>query len=50
LQIDEGLSFGLIFGFDNLPGFVLAAGLQAGSFAGFVIHAIENSVANSAPD
>jgi hypothetical protein len=50
LQVDEGLTFGLIFGFDYLPRFVLAASLQAGSFAGFGVHAVESSIANAATD
>jgi hypothetical protein len=46
LQIDEGLAFGLILGFDNLPGVVLVASLQAGAFAGFGVNAIKSPIAN----
>src|SRR5258706_14828122 len=43
LQVDEGLAFGLVPGFNNLPGFVLAAGLQADAFASLDVHAIRCS-------
>jgi hypothetical protein len=50
LQIDEGLAFGLVLGFYNLPRFVFAARLQAVSLAGLGVHAVKNTAANTAPD
>src|SRR5438552_18371708 len=41
LQVEHGLTFGLVLGFDDLPGFIFIAGLQAGAFAGLRVQAIK---------
>src|SRR5256885_14672614 len=43
LQIERGLTFGLVPGFDELPGFIFIAGLQAGAFAGLRVYAIKGT-------
>jgi hypothetical protein len=48
LQIQHRLTFGLVLGFDNLTGFIFAAGAQAGAFASGGVHAIILSTANAA--
>jgi hypothetical protein len=40
LEIQHWLALGLIFGLNDLPGFITVGGLQAGAFAGGFIHAI----------
>ena len=41
LQIEHRLAFGLVLGFDDLPGFLFVGRAQAGAFAGRGVHAIE---------
>src|SRR5439155_11928053 len=48
LEIQHGLAFGLVLGFDNLAGLVLAAGAQAGALAGHTVNAVEASATNAA--
>ena len=43
----HGLAFGVVPGLDNLPGFVLVGGAEAGAFAGGGVHAIEFVSPNS---
>jgi hypothetical protein len=50
LHIEHWLAQRLILGVDNLAGFVLVASAQAGSFAGFGVHAIKSPIADAAPD
>jgi hypothetical protein len=50
LQVNEGLALCLIFGVNNLVGFILVCGLQAGAFASFGVNAIESPIADTAPD
>ena len=47
LEVNCQLESRRIFGFDDLPGFVLVRGLQAGAFAGDGVHAIKCSVAKA---
>ena len=42
LEIQDGLTFGVISCFDDLLGFVSVRGGQAGAFAGRFVHAIEH--------
>ena len=49
LQIEHWLAFGLVFGFNNLPGFLLVGGAQAGAFAGGGVHAIEPIAPDASP-
>src|SRR5208283_3910648 len=41
LQVEDGLAFGVVPSLDDLPGFVLVGGAEAGAFAGGGVHAIE---------
>ena len=40
----------LIFGVNDLAGFVFIASSQAGSLAGLGVHAIESPIPNTTPD
>ena len=48
LEVEHGLALGLVFGFDELPGFVLVGGLEAGALAGGFVHAVKHSSTVSA--
>jgi hypothetical protein len=50
LQIEDGLAKGIILRVDNLLGLVLVGGLEAGAFAGELVHAVEHSAAGAAVD
>lgn len=45
LQVEHGLTQGLIPGFDNLPRFLFVVGMQTGPFAGRRIDTIEGAAA-----
>jgi hypothetical protein len=49
LQIEHGLAFGLVLGFNDLPGFLFVGGAQAGAFAGGGVHAIEAVAPDASP-
>jgi hypothetical protein len=50
LHIEHRLAQRLIFGVNNLAGLIFIAGAQAGSFAGFGVHAVKSPIADTAPD
>jgi hypothetical protein len=50
LHIKHRLAQRLIFGVDDLAGLIFIAGAQAGSFAGFGVHAIKGSIADTTPE
>jgi hypothetical protein len=50
LQIEDGLTKGIILRVDDLLGLVLVGGLEAGAFAGEFIDAVEHSATGAAED
>jgi TctA family transporter len=48
LQVKHRLALGLVFGLDNLAGFIFIASVQTGAFAGGGVHAIILSTAQAA--
>ena len=50
LEIQHRLAFGIILGFDDLPGIVGIGGAETGAFAGLGIHAVVGSATDSTAD
>ena len=50
LQIQNGLAFGVVLGFDDLFGVVRIGSAQAGAFAGLSVHAVVGSTTDSTAD
>lgn len=50
LHIEHRLAECLILGVNNLAGSIFIIGAQAGTFAGFGVHAIESSITDTAPN
>jgi hypothetical protein len=50
LEIQHRLAFGIVFGFDDLPGIVGIGGAETGAFAGLGVHAVVGSATNSTAD
>jgi len=50
LEIKNGLAFGLVLGVNDLLGFVAVGGMEAGAFAGVLVHAIEHAAPDAPVD
>ena len=50
LEIQHRLAFGIILGFDDLPGIVGIGGAETGAFAGLGVHAVVGSTTDSTAD
>ena len=50
LEIQHRLAFGIILGFDDLPGIVCIGGAETGAFAGLGVHAVVGSTTDSTAD
>ncbi|HUC84401.1 MAG TPA: hypothetical protein VL970_04340 [Candidatus Acidoferrales bacterium] len=50
LEIQHRLAFGIILGFDDLPGIVCIGGAETGAFAGRGVHTVVGSATNSTAD
>ena len=47
-RLSDGLANGIVLGVDDLLGLVLVGGLEAGAFAGDLVHAVEHSATDAA--
>ena len=50
LEIQHRLAFGIVLGFDDLPGIVCIGGAQTGAFASLSVHAVVCSTTDSTAD
>jgi hypothetical protein len=50
LQVERRLAVGIVPGLDQLPGIVRVGGVEAGAFAGGLVHAVKHAAAMAAVD